>query len=67
MDELGLPEVRSWAAELEGVHARLCDMFKRAGPRRRCLAYLQRLLGAVERKNGWQLAEFMGEATPDGV
>jgi SRSO17 transposase len=25
------------------------------------------LLGTVERKNGWQLAEWIGEATPDGV
>lgn len=24
-------------------------------------------LGTVERKNGWQLAEWIGEATPDGV
>ena len=25
------------------------------------------MLGTVERKNGWQLAEWIGEATPDGV
>jgi SRSO17 transposase len=31
------------------------------------LAYLKGLLGNVERKNGWQLAEYIGEATPDGV
>ncbi|SAL07157.1 hypothetical protein AWB78_08447 [Caballeronia calidae] len=31
------------------------------------LAYLKGLLGTVERKNGWQLAEWIGEATPDGV
>ena len=31
------------------------------------LAYLQGLLGSVERKNGWQLAEYAGDATPDGV
>ena len=31
------------------------------------LAYLQGLLGRVERKNGWQLAEYAGDATPDGV
>ena len=33
----------------------------------RVLAYLQGLLGSVERKNGWQLAEYAGDATPDGV
>ena len=36
-------------------------------PRRRALAYLRGLLSPVERKNGWQLAEQAGDATPDGV
>ena len=31
------------------------------------LAYLRGLLGNVTRKNGWQLAEAVGDATPDGV
>jgi DDE superfamily endonuclease len=41
--------------------------FARAEPRRRALAYLRGLLGAVTRKNSWQLAEHAGEATPDGM
>ena len=67
MDESMVKDVKAWARELEGVHGRLAGLFKRSEPRQRCLAYLKGLLGAVERKNGWQLAEFMGEATPDGV
>lgn len=31
------------------------------------LAYLKALLSPLGRKNGWQLAEVMGDATPDGV
>ena len=46
------------------VHA---GRFRRPEPRRRALAYLQGLLSPVERKNGWQLAERTGDATPDGV
>ena len=42
-------------------------LFKRSEPRQRSLAYLKGLLSAVERKNSWQLAEWMGETTPDGV
>src|SRR4029450_11022648 len=38
-----------------------------AEPRRRVLAYRRGLLGAVTRKNGWQLAEHAGEGTPDGM
>ncbi len=53
--------------ELEGLHERLGMLFKRPEPRQRALAYLRGLLSPVERKNGWQLAEWIGEASPDGV
>ncbi len=36
-------------------------------PRRRAVGYVRGLLGDAERKNGWQLAEALGDATPDGV
>jgi SRSO17 transposase len=59
--------VTDWAAGLETLHARIAPRFVRAEPRRRALAYLRGLLSPVERKNGWQLAERAGEATPDGM
>jgi SRSO17 transposase len=62
-----IEEVRAWAAGLEAVHARIAGRFVRAEPRRRVLAYLRGLVGNVGRKNGWQLAEHAGEATPDGM
>jgi SRSO17 transposase len=62
-----IEEVRAWAAGLEALHARIAGRFARAEPRRRVLAYLRGLLGPVTRKNGWQLAEHAGEATPDGM
>lgn len=58
---------KAWERELEALHERLGEMFRRPEPRQRSLAYLKGLLGTVERKNGWQLAEWIGEATPDGV
>ena len=54
---------RGWRRCTPGSRAR----FARAEPRRRVLAYLRGLLGAVKRKNGWQLAEHAGEDTPDGM
>jgi SRSO17 transposase len=60
-------EVGAWAAGLVALHARITGRFARAEPRRRVLAYLRGLLGNVGRKNGWQLAEHAGEATPDGM
>ncbi len=41
--------------------------FARSEPRRRAAGYVRGLLSGTERKNGWQLAEHLGEATPDGV
>jgi SRSO17 transposase len=57
----------SWGQELEEVAQRIAPRFGRAEPRRRALAYLRGLLAPLERKNGWQLAEAAGDATPDGV
>ena len=56
-----------WAAGLQALHERIAGRFGRQEPRQLALAYLQGLLGSVERKNGWQLAEYPGDATPDGV
>ena len=60
-------EVAQWAEGIEQVHERIAGRFRRPEPRRRALAYLRGLLSPVERKNGWQLAEQAGDATPDGV
>src|SRR3954454_12834555 len=60
-------QTAAWTAELAALGERIGPRFARAEPRQRVLAYLQGLLGEVERKNGWQLAEHAGEATPDGM
>jgi SRSO17 transposase len=60
-------EVQDWAAGLEEVHRRIAGVFARAEPRARVLAYLRGLLGQLERKNGWTLAEAAGEVSPDGM
>ena len=60
-------EVRGWTAGLDQVVDRIAPRFTRAEPRRRAAAYLRGLLAPVERKNGWQLAEAAGDATPDGM
>jgi SRSO17 transposase len=60
-------EVREWAGEVEALGARIGRHFARSEPRRRAAGYVRGLLSGTERKNGWQLAEHLGEATPDGV
>lgn len=67
MDTPSLEQVQGWAEELKALHARIAPRFARVEPRRRAHSYLQGLLRTVERKNGWQLAEQAGEATPHGT
>src|SRR3954464_3563215 len=57
-------EVGGGRAELAGLLARFGRLFARAEPRRQAGRYLEGLLGPVERKNGWQLAEAIGDARP---
>lgn len=59
--------VEDWQHDLEQLHQQIAPRFRRAEPRRRALGYLRGLLSPCDRKNGWQLAELLGEATPDGV
>src|SRR5262245_2809009 len=47
--------------------ARIAGRFGRVEPRRRAVAYVRGLCSRVERKNGWQLAEQVGDATPNGM
>lgn len=60
-------EVTRWQAGLEALHARLAGRFRRREVRERARRYLGGLLDRVERKNGWQLAEHLGETGPQGV
>jgi len=59
--------IRGWKGELMRAHQRMGDLFARSEVRDRSLAYLEGLLSGCERKNGWQVAECVGEASPYGM
>lgn len=59
--------IGSWREELDALHARIAPRFKRGEVGARAGRYLCGLLEPVERRNGWQLAEAIGEERPDGV
>src|SRR3712207_142922 len=59
-----LSDADGWRVELEALLARLGRLFVRAEPRQQAGRYLEGLLGPVKRKNGWQLAEHLGDARP---
>ncbi len=59
--------VVGWSGALGELHERIGHRFARSEARERVKRYLLGLLGQVERKNGWQLAEAVGERDPQGV
>jgi SRSO17 transposase len=59
--------VAAWADELTAVAGRIGRHFARREPRERAVGYLRGLLSETERKNGWPLAEHLGDPNPDGV
>jgi SRSO17 transposase len=64
---VGPNDVRAWGQELDQVVERIAGRFARSEARRRVRAYLVGLLGPVQRKNSWQLAEQAGDTSPYGV
>ena len=56
--------ILAWRDELGALEARLGGLFGRPEPRRQAGLYLEGLLSATKRKNGWQLAERIGDARP---
>lgn len=65
--ESELGTINRAAQALAELHARIAPRFRRAEVRTRARHFLQGLLAPVERKNGWQLAEELGEHGPRGV
>jgi SRSO17 transposase len=63
-----LPDLPAWdalAQDFEAFHARFASLFVRSEPRDEALKYIRALMGAAARRNGWQLAEAIGDRTPD--
>src|SRR4051812_29909794 len=53
-----------WREALAELQRRVGELFGRPEPRRQVGLYLEGLLGPAERKNGWQLAEAIGDRRP---
>jgi SRSO17 transposase len=58
-------DLDGWGADFFAFCARFDDVFGRKEARTQARKYLRGLLSPVPRKNGWQLAEAMGDAVPD--
>lgn len=59
--------VRGWEVHFDRLVDEIGGCFKRRDLRGRASSYVRGLLGPVQRKNGWQLAEHLGDPTPHGI
>ncbi len=53
-----------WESELAGVVARIRPLFYRTESKRYAEQYVRGLLSPLARKNGWTIAEYVGESDP---
>jgi SRSO17 transposase len=60
-------DLRDWSAEFEEVIGRISGLFVHPRSRRHARQYLQGLLAPLERKNGWTIAEHVGEKEPKAL
>jgi SRSO17 transposase len=60
-----LEDLDQWADSFATFHARFGTLFARSETRNQAAKYVRGLLAPVERKNGWQVAEAIGDSTPD--
>jgi len=60
-----LEELNEWGADFLRFCNRFANVFHRKEPRAQAIKYLRGLLSSAERKNSWQIAEVMGDSTPD--
>ncbi|HEX4205083.1 MAG TPA: hypothetical protein VHZ51_12990 [Ktedonobacteraceae bacterium] len=63
IDESSLPE-NVWTTAFQELGQRIKQHFVRQEPHHRALSYLRGLMSTIPRKNGWQVAEEVGEVTP---
>jgi SRSO17 transposase len=57
----------AWSESFNEMFMQVAGVFSNARVRRHGRSYLLGLLSQSERKNSWQLAEFAGDASPDGM
>ncbi len=60
-------ELDEWGTDFLQFCARFADVFRRKEPRAQAAKYLRGLMASVPRKNSWQVAEVIGDRTPDAT
>ena len=65
--DAALDQIELWRTRLDELLVRVGEHVIRREARMRLRDYIKGLLAQVGRKNTWQIAEYVGHATPDGL
>lgn len=57
----------AWEDGLQGLFARMRPLFRRSEPHKHATQYVRGLLAPLQRKNGWTIAEYVGEPEPKAL
>lgn len=66
-DAVTSEDVGRWESELQSLLARLRPLFYRTESKKHAEQYVRGLLSPLERKNGWMIAEHVGEPEPTAL
>src|SRR6266496_1173166 len=60
-------DLATWESDLEGVLTRIRPLFYRTESKKHAEQYVRGLLSSIQRKNGWTIAEHVGEPEPTAL
>jgi len=60
-------DLREWSAEFDALTNLMSSLFADPRSQKHARQYVEGLLAPLERKNGWTIAEFVGEKEPKGM
>jgi SRSO17 transposase len=66
-DAVSCVDLREWSAEFGSLTDRVSSLFVHPKSRAYSRQYLEGLLAPIERKNGWTIAEYVGEKEPKAM
>jgi SRSO17 transposase len=66
-DAVSITDLEEWSAEFDEVLGRISSLFVHPSSRRHAELYVRGLLSPIARKNGWTIAEYVGEREPKAL
>jgi SRSO17 transposase len=66
-ESVSCADLRDWSTEFESMTSRVASLFVHPKSAAHSRQYLEGLLAPIERKNGWTIAEYVGEREPKAM